>query len=32
MRGVVLFAYGAVCDLMLKKCKLKGVYIKLKDV
>lgn len=31
MRGVVLFAYGAVCDLMLQNCKLKGVYIKLKD-
>ena len=32
MRGVVLFAYGDICDSMLKKCQLKGVYIKLKDV
>lgn len=31
MRGVVLFAYGPACDLMLQKSNLKGVYIKLRD-
>ena len=31
MRGVVLFAYGDECDLMLKNTELKGVYVKLKD-
>lgn len=31
MRGVLLFAYGHDCDLMLQNTKLKGVYVKLKD-
>ncbi len=29
MRGVVLFAYGEECDTMLKKCNLKGRYVRL---